>query len=244
MWEYQAEFKHPIVDIMKESVESFIGEDIELVNRLLAQHCKHNSRRSDARLADDAYRCLGMMVHDGMEFNNDLLKSRKLTKGNRRYNLKLNGPEVKRMRSYIEAVYDTFANGEWKHYAIPKKGVRKRGKKGSRATVQPMDPNDHTTMVFSSMKTGTEEAEAEAMELIDVRFVASVDWYANLKKKWNSLVRRKWKFREHLSDAQLERLERELPQYVAKDYVPESKAERKKRGQKRKQLDEMDVMYV
>src|SRR6185503_1351560 len=91
MWEYQAEFKHPIVDIMKESVESFIGEDIELVNRLLAQHCKHNSRRSDARLADDAYRCLGMMVHDGMEFNNDLLKSRKLTKGNRRYNLKLNG---------------------------------------------------------------------------------------------------------------------------------------------------------
>ena len=56
IWEYQAEFKHPIVDIMKESVESFIGEDIELVN--LAQHCKHKSRRSDARLADEAYNAL------------------------------------------------------------------------------------------------------------------------------------------------------------------------------------------
>ena len=69
IWEYQADFQHPIVDVMKGAVESFIGEDIELVNRLLAQHSKHNSRRGDAKLADEAYRCLGMMVHDGMEFN-------------------------------------------------------------------------------------------------------------------------------------------------------------------------------
>src|SRR6185503_10517167 len=92
--------------------------------------------------------------------------------------------------------------------------------------------------------TGTEEVEVETMELIDVGFVASVDWYAKLKKKWNSLVRRKWKFREHLSDAQLDRLGRELPQYVAKDYVRESKEERKKRGGKRKRRDSIDVIYV
>src|SRR6185436_15324452 len=128
----------------------------------------------------------------------------------RRYNinLKVNGPEVKRFRSYLEAVYDAFSNGEWKHYAIPRKGVRKREKKGTRAMVQPMNPDDYMTMLFSSMKTGTEEVEVETMELIDVGFVASVDWYAKLKKKWNSLVRRKWKFREHLSDAQLDRLGR------------------------------------
>ena len=41
IWEYQADFQHPIVDVMKGAVESFIGEDIELVNRLLAQHSKH-----------------------------------------------------------------------------------------------------------------------------------------------------------------------------------------------------------
>ena len=77
IWEYQADFQHPIVDVMRRSVESFIGEDIELLNRLLAQHCKHDSRRGNAKMADEAYRCLGMMVH-GMEFNNDLLKSKKL----------------------------------------------------------------------------------------------------------------------------------------------------------------------
>jgi len=64
LWEYQAEFQHPVVDIMKEAVDSFIGEDIELLNRLLSQHSKHNARRSDATLANEAYRCLGMMVHD------------------------------------------------------------------------------------------------------------------------------------------------------------------------------------
>ena len=41
LWEYQADFQHPVVDIMKEAVDSFIGEDIELLNRLLSQHSKH-----------------------------------------------------------------------------------------------------------------------------------------------------------------------------------------------------------
>src|SRR6185295_5743190 len=130
IWEYQPEFQHPIVDVLRRSVESFIGEDIELMNRLLAQHCKHNSRRSDSKLADEAYKCLGMMVHDGMEAHSDLLLSRKLTKGNQRYNLKLDGPEVKQMRKFLKRTYESFANGDWKHYAIPRKSLRAR--KGQR----------------------------------------------------------------------------------------------------------------
>ena len=41
-----------------------------------------------------------------MEFNNDLLKSRKLTKGNRRYNLRVDGPEVKLIRSFLKATHE------------------------------------------------------------------------------------------------------------------------------------------
>jgi len=38
LWEYQAQFKHPVIDVLNRSVTSFVGEDIELFNRLLSQH--------------------------------------------------------------------------------------------------------------------------------------------------------------------------------------------------------------
>src|SRR4051794_22300851 len=44
-------------EIMKGVVDRFIGEDIEL---LVLQNTKHNARRSDATMANDAYRCLGI----------------------------------------------------------------------------------------------------------------------------------------------------------------------------------------
>jgi len=201
---------------------------------------KHNSRRGDAKLADEAYRCLGMMVHDGMEFNNDLLNYRKLTKGNRRYNLKINGPEVNRMRSFLKATYEGFLNGEWTHYAIPRTGVRTRNQHDEDASVLPMDINDHKTMRLSSQKTGTEIVEAGTSELIDVAYVAAVDWHGNLKKKWDSLMKRKWKFKEHLNQDQLAT---ELPQYMrVEECKNESKREQKRR-KKRKRVDSIDVLY-
>ena len=145
-------FKH-VATILRRSVESFIGEDIELMNRLLAQHCKHNSRRSDSKLDDEAYKCLGMMVHDGMEAHSDLLLSRKLTKGNQRYNLKLDGPEVKRMRKFLKRTYESFANGEWKHYAT-RRSLRAR--KGQRAPL--IDTNDSSTMILLSEEDGKDVA--------------------------------------------------------------------------------------
>src|SRR6185503_9329542 len=162
IWEYQADFQHPIVDIMKGAVDSFVGEDIELLNRLLSQHSGHNARRSDANLANDAYRCLGMMVHGGVEFNEDLLESYKLTKGNRRYELALDGPEVTRMQSFMEEM-ESFRAETWLHYAIPRRGSKKvigKGKKKSKVE-QKMNPEVASTMVLSSVKTGTREAEME-----------------------------------------------------------------------------------
>ena len=75
LWEYQKRFRHPILEILNQSVDSFVGEDIELCNRLLAHHTKHDSRRGDAEALNTAYRTLGFLVHNGMEFMNDLLDS-------------------------------------------------------------------------------------------------------------------------------------------------------------------------
>ena len=157
IWEYQAEFKHPVVDIMKGAIDSFIGEDIELLNRLLSQHSKHNARRSDAYLANEAYRCLGMMIHDGVEFNQDLLESRKLTKGNRRYELEIEGPEMTRMREFLEETYESFRAETWTHYAIPRRPTTKRVGKGQEAhTVERrMNVKIASSMHLSSQKTGT-----------------------------------------------------------------------------------------
>jgi len=225
LWEFQAHHQHPIVDILRSSVESF---------------SKHNSRRSDSRLADEAYKCLRMMVHDGMEAHSDLLLSRKLTKGNQRYNLKLDGPEVKRMRKFLKQTYESFSNDEWEHYVIPRRSLR--AKKGERAPL--LDTDDWTTMVLSSRKkTGTMSAERKTLELIDVRFIGNVDWMSVLKKKFTSLVKRKWKFVEFLDEEQLRRLDEELPEYVYKEPVvvasnEEKKARVSRKNAKRKRVDE------
>ena len=98
-----------------------------------------------------------------------------------------------------------------------------------------MNVDDHSTMILSSAKTGTKDVEAENMELIDVGYVASVDWLSNLKKKWASLVKRNWKFKEHLTQDQLDRLANELPQYM---HVEDEESKREdRRGRKRKQVD-------
>ena len=82
--------------------------------------------------------------------------------------------------------------------------------------------------------------EAGTSELIDVAYVAAVDWHGNLKKKWDSLMKRKWKFKEHLNQDQLAT---ELPQYMrVEECKNESKREQKRR-KKRKRVDSIDVLY-
>ena len=101
-----------------------------------------------------------------------------------------------------------------------------------------------STMILSSAKSGTQSQELETRELIDVRFVASVDWYSALKTKFNSLLKRPWKFREHLNDVQLERLKRELPEYAAEAPVEEKKSCASKQTKMRRRVHDeaTDVM--
>jgi len=49
-----------------------IGEDMELGNRLLSQHCSRDNRRTDPKLLGDAYAQLGILMHNGMAMNVDL----------------------------------------------------------------------------------------------------------------------------------------------------------------------------
>ena len=62
-----------------------------------------------------------------------------------------------------------------------------------------------------------------------------MDWLSNLKTKGASLVKRNWKFKEHLTQDQLDRLANELPQYM---HVEDEESKRDdRRVRKRKQVD-------
>src|SRR6185503_7080114 len=91
-------------------------------------------------------------------------------------------------------------------------------------------------------RTGTKDVEEESMELIDVGYVASVNWLTNLKKKWVSLIKRNWKFKDHLTQDQLDRLATELPQYMYVEEEKESKSEQRRGKRKRVDPDSIDVM--
>src|SRR5258708_21906129 len=72
LWEYWLHHHHPFHDLAQLSPSSLIGEDIELGNRLLSQHCSRDSRRTDAKLLGDAYAQLGILMHNGMAMHVDL----------------------------------------------------------------------------------------------------------------------------------------------------------------------------
>ena len=93
VWTYQEDVQHPMINILQSSISSFVGEDIELFNRLLSQHSKHNSRRTDANLLNKAYQSLGYLVYSGMDFYQDLLDDKSFLKGNRRYHVETDSNE-------------------------------------------------------------------------------------------------------------------------------------------------------
>ena len=229
IWEYQDYFNHPVMDILRTSVSTFVGEDIEIFNRLLSHNTHHDSRRGEPEGLDESYRCLGMIVHGGISFNEELLECTKFIKGNRRYNVKLDGPEIAKARSFLERMFVSFSNEEFQHYTIPREG-QKQIIDGKSQIVE-MDTTNSSTMKFSSANTGTIETEAKTLELIDVGYVASLDWVAALKKKFDGVVKRTWKFSEHLHPSTLQRLHDDFPKYVG---APRPKSPQRKRGVKRK----------
>ena len=213
------------------SPSSFIGEDIELFNHLLAQHSQHDSRRSDAASLDEAYRCLGLFVHSGVSFNEELLECNKFVKGSRRYNLKLDGPEIAKTREFLEKLFLDFANNNFKHYSIPREGLK--GRVDGESKTLPMKRNDYRTMRFRSNNTGTKDSEVETLELVDVGYVASIDWVSVLNEKFQSLSLREWKFKEHLKDETVQRFETKFPEYVGH---PRPKPPRESKSRKRKKI--------
>ena len=157
VFEFQKQVQHPVINILGESVKSFVGEDIELFNRLLAQHSQHNSRRADSPLLNKAYRTLGLLVHTGMEFTEDLLGNKNFVKGNRRY--KITDDELKVVRKFLDTLYLDFESDRFKHYTIPRDYRAKKG--DEKKFEQPdVDINDYTTMKLKTCITSTRDDES------------------------------------------------------------------------------------
>src|SRR4051812_22053062 len=136
-------------------------------------------------MLDQAYRSLGMLVHNGRRFTSDLLESQKFLKGNRRYTLKLDGPEVARTRLFLGKLLNEFAEGGYKHYRFPKTGLPVRGSEEKK--FEKIDLNDFRTMRFKSEKLGKLSEEVKNKEIISVLYLASVDWVSVLQNKFDGL---------------------------------------------------------
>lgn len=224
LWEYQSEFEHPIIDILKGSVGSFVGEDIELFNRLLAQHSRHDSRRGQAEQLDVAYRTLGLMVHNGINFNAELLECGKFLKGNRRYIITDDSEAVQKTRQFLSNLYLEFANEQFQHYYL-RREPHKRSVSGRRVTI-PINKADYKTMTFRSSRTSVANEEVPRRELVDVQYLATVNWEDILSEKFDGLLTRTWRFKELLKEKTLERFEKNFRHYKGED-EPQRRQERK-----------------
>lgn len=226
LWEYQKLMHHPSIDIIRASVGSFVGEDIELFNRLLSQHSKSNSRRADPELLNTAYQSLGSIVHAGIDFNTDLLDNKLFLKGNRRYTVDMDGEVVETMRTFLKELYDDFLSGEFLHYEIPYKAKCRRV--GGRWVKVKADVMDHRTLTYKSKNTGTLEEEAPKSVLYSVKLLTSLNWMSLLSKKFQGLLARNWQFQERLKPETLEKLREVLPQYVGADRPQRRKTTKRK----------------
>lgn len=226
VWEYQEQMQHPIIEILRSSIGSFVGEDIELFNRLLAQHSKHSSRRAESELLNKAYQSLGYLVHSGMDFNDDLLDSKSFLKGNRRYKVEIESKEGDAVRDFLKNLYMDLKSGEYLHYYIPHKPKLKRV--GNKWVKVPINLNDHKTFRTLSQNTGTEEEEAPNTILMSVCLLSSKDWHSFLDSQFQALLSRTWQFKEKLKKKTLAKFYRDFPTYVGEDR-PERREHKKKR---------------
>ena len=229
MWHYQQDVQHPALDVVRHSTDSFVGEDIELLNRLLSHHSKDNSRRSDPSLLNDAYQSLGYLVHSGMELNQDLLDSPRFIKGNRRYIVRSDSKEMKVFKVFMQTMYDDFKSGNYLHYSIPRTQAARKNLQNKWERVA-INVKDYRTMKLLTAKTATRGSERKKRELISVGVLCAQDWVKFLGEKFGGLLRRSWQFQEHLSEETLADFKRDFPQYVGED-----RPQRRERKKKRKE---------
>ncbi len=68
-WEHNG---HPVMKMLEQYPQMMSGENIELLNRLLAQHTERSSRRSEFQELDPTYKSLGMMLINGLRLSEDM----------------------------------------------------------------------------------------------------------------------------------------------------------------------------
>ena len=115
LWGYWIHHHHPFHTLAKLSPSSLIGEDIELGNRLLSQHCSRDSRRTDPKLFGDAYAQLGILMHNGMSMNIDIGEMKKGLKGTRRHTISPDDFRVEEAERFLNSLLDSMEAGEHKH---------------------------------------------------------------------------------------------------------------------------------
>ena len=92
-WEHNG---HPVMRMLQQYPHMMSGENIELLNRLLAQHTVRSSRRSEFELLNPTYKSLGIMLLNGLVLSPDFEKVVSLKKGRSHFTFSENDPKIQR----------------------------------------------------------------------------------------------------------------------------------------------------
>lgn len=209
--EFYVEMNHPYLNLFVHYAEFLNGEEIELGNRLLSQTTKSDSRRSNAEALNNTYQGIGMMLQSGMELHLELDDIKPFSKGPRRYNFKEDDPTLKKTGAFILTMIEQMILGTWKHYYIPLRISQRTLKK---LNLKEPDLNNHKSYSLLSKDTCNAKLEAKRKELIDVPYLASIDWFTRIKESMEKLWDHKWNFLENISNEDLKDVCQKIPYYI------------------------------
>lgn len=231
--EYYVASNHPFLKFFVHYAEFLNGEEIELGNRLLSQTTKSDSRRSNADALNHTYQGIGMMIHSGMELHLELDKLKPFSKGSRRYNFKENDPAIQLTSKFITTMKEKMILGTWKHYYMPFKTSKSTLKK---MNLKEADLNNHKSYTLVALNCGDEKTEAARTELIDVPYLASIDWLSRIKKAIKKLWDNKWDFFESIPNEKLKEICEKIPNYILPEFlakldqrIPKPRSNKRKR---------------
>jgi hypothetical protein len=226
-YHYWELYKHPFHELATKSPSSLIGEDIELGNRLLSQHCSRDSRRSDPTLLSNAYVQLGTMMHNGMAMHDDIGNVMKSIKGSRRYEIKPEDLRVERAAAFFEKVLDEMEEDTWKHYYYKRKGSsKKKENKTKKKQVVVSDDDEESSSEddssdiepeirqYQSRNLDSRAQELKNVEIHPVPVLSEVNWMDYLQKKAATLYPRSEKWQVKVSNETIEMLKSGFPLYV------------------------------
>ncbi|MDQ2685014.1 MAG: hypothetical protein M3Y25_04105 [Thermoproteota archaeon] len=233
--EYYMENNHPYLNLFVHYAEFLNGEEIELGNRLLSQTTKSDSRRSNADALNSTYQGIGMMLHSGMELHLELDDIKPFSKGPRRYNFKYDDPVLQKTTAFIRSMSEKMILGTWKHYYMPfrtSKGTLKK------LNLTEADVSNHRSYTLQAKDTGNAKVEAKRQELIDVPYLASIDWFTRIQKSIEKLWDHKWNFLESISNDDLKEICSKIPYYIRPEFEKslEKRIPKKSRSKRKREM--------